>query len=1091
MKFIATAFAFALSFGAFANTFSSQVTKKYCDDNMHKAVTNSEEITRTLVPPLVYGQVPTAVTNFMKGAGIPTHVTNTVTIEYFNTNYITTVTNQYTIDNRFSDRIVGTNSNTTIEIDAVERLYKQEKLQITIFTQIVTTAKFSLDNSTFLTNLINYTEDMTQYYPRRDRYTFDQFLGSDNFYYLCQDRTVPEVASMRIRVRIFPDMCISGSNIYECRLGLQVVDGWIYATPSGTTNYVTETTFPALGEYLWFGYSATLVNKNITTWDSIGTSAQYNGWYFNSMQNSNKTFADLRKPDGSLFPVSTVYWNKQTNRYVIPVTNKITSVEQLATYKEALGIMSKIDASIIVTNPVFIAELDRQLARYDNMGKTNVVLSAMYATNAINSASAAAQSAAESLASKNSAASSEANALSYKNSASGSASSASYSASTASQSASSAVTAANQANTTIRNILNDTTEVLISQTRLDGSLYHVDGVPTDGSGVVNQYAWMNLSDLTAHYPSKFQYTIHAKASGGLYNYTKAIPFTGFKALGHSALPYYDMGTYKSGNKTVELTLFMSNHYWVVRESITDGTNSGSRDWKSSGSYYGPDNWTTLPSFTAGSWVGYSSWGNIAMSELSVTGVAVDNKNYYAAVSAFDGGTDKKYVQGEINTATSLLYQATMNTVENDIKLATNYLYGTTVINTLNTRDSIIGKDIENKYKFLSNPAGTGTWNYQFVEYPNNRLIGTVYVNTSNPTITTEGIYTVYSYPFSTRGASELMWVDVEYVKKYVDNNKTKVPYIIIRAKCGNFDATRNWINFSMYDTVFGDSSFLSYSNSSRVNLDNTHYLCFQCVQKYTRTNTDLQTGEVRRWVSGELVDTWTKNSYVDSSIGSAITKITNSVKSISMSVNPYTPITEQSAAKSIIHQKTGWNVPINYYRGNSLISTYTISQYDVITINPGTVGIIPPSSLNTFKIYCSSGQKVRVYPSGEDGIAFVSTYGNTGNSVVSAIYNNNSSVSRTLVANAFYVFITYTQYGAMKTNMSTEYPASGSTYQYTYNGVTYKYIAGAKSDAPFSDYYVSSDLNLRSASNNSVIDRLATTNDVMNLIRQFMQNMGQ
>jgi len=83
----------------FGQAFSSQVTKKYCDANMNRAVTNAAAITRQLVPPLVSEITPPIVTNIMYNGDFATkqyvqeNATETVTVGNVTTGNVASIVN--------------------------------------------------------------------------------------------------------------------------------------------------------------------------------------------------------------------------------------------------------------------------------------------------------------------------------------------------------------------------------------------------------------------------------------------------------------------------------------------------------------------------------------------------------------------------------------------------------------------------------------------------------------------------------------------------------------------------------------------------------------------------------------------------------------------------------------------------------------------------------------------------------------------------------------------------------------------------------------------------------------------------------------
>ena len=218
-----------------------------------------------------------------------------------------------------------------------------------------------------------------------------------------------------------------------------------------------------------------------------------------------------------------------------------------------------------------------------------------------------------------------------------------------------------------------------------------------------------------------------------------------------------------------------------------------------------------------------------------------------------------------------------------------------------------------------------------------------------------------------------------------------------------------------------------------------------------------------------------------------IENITNAIIKAKIEVNEKSRNAEKSTSKSIIHVLPGgWKSNWKCYANGVVDSSGIISSNNKVLLNAGQQYQTPGRFF--IRIRCLSN-KITVYQTGYDGFLFITTVESEYGASI-RIEDEFQSVERTLYRKATYgVDGISLDAHLLESQKSTDRPAGVLSYSFQTSGYTFKYEIEQPSDADDVDYYISSDLNIRNGNDNSVMDRLVTTNEVMNLIRYFISEI--
>lgn len=372
-----------------------QVTKQYCDSNRDKAVQNAIESVQTALPSLVGA----AVDNYMADNGIPTVQTNTVVIEKFQTNNVSTVTNRYVVTRETnivqnvqtnitvnhseeyrtvinaSDRIVSTNGNEITTIFA-----QNKKIERDTISTITTTFPSNLWSSNCgakydKTNLLQVSNRYNTYgYPNVIDQTYVNELHQDGGSLVLQGVFIP------IQTYTIINGIINDGVTQYMKIGFVVQGGWT-SISDGRTNYITSATSPKIGDVLISSKQSNYYYSDTDERFTFSTSP------------STTTWTNLNDPtlNPTTYRFFCYLWSRENassqsdyfvfRNYTATSTETVHSrkVDELVAFDDLPNYISGVSARNIITNDLFKAMVESDLSELSEPSITRATTAAQRA----------------------------------------------------------------------------------------------------------------------------------------------------------------------------------------------------------------------------------------------------------------------------------------------------------------------------------------------------------------------------------------------------------------------------------------------------------------------------------------------------------------------------------------------------------------------------------------------------------------------------------------------------------------------------------------------------------------------------------------
>lgn len=337
------------SFGA------QMATKEYVDNMKIEAIDGATERIGQVLPDVVEGKVEEYVSTHY----FPSVITNTV--------YLTNIIEEVVIEEyrTIGDKIVNTNGMFLCEIDALNKTYRETYGIITNEppnTIYYENSNYSSDvrfESTWSTNLtlIARGSDVSgvAIYSLQFR-SMDVTNRND---YITGNSHPQTGQPFHIDGYYIPLVYSDNGSTYGIP-GFLCIGGYI-GFDGSTTNYLSNSTYPAIGSIMYSGD----LSSPIELWsDTIKISANSGSWI--TLQPSTITISGAtayygkRPPSGRNYSISgQITYGKITSGGGI-VTNTITKTNGLVTRDEVNDIVSLAYAKDIITNDIFVAMITNQ-----------------------------------------------------------------------------------------------------------------------------------------------------------------------------------------------------------------------------------------------------------------------------------------------------------------------------------------------------------------------------------------------------------------------------------------------------------------------------------------------------------------------------------------------------------------------------------------------------------------------------------------------------------------------------------------------------------------------------------------------------------